>query len=207
MRRREPVPTRATSEPCYDGDQDAAQPASWPPHRASLGTDRALAPTRCRFDAMIGRLTSLAEQLPPTDQQTIGQLFRRIINGLNGLVDRQVQLVKQEIKEDIWAAIMAGKTLGIGIGIAAVGALILLNMVLMMLVLGLNWIGNWLWPGPGNFLGWLVVIVLIAVVFYLAYRFVMRGIREIKISPLDSTRETLSEDISWAKQLLTPNGK
>jgi uncharacterized BrkB/YihY/UPF0761 family membrane protein len=156
---------------------------------------------------MIWRLTSLAEQLPPTDQQTIGQLLRRVINGLNSLVDRQIQIVKQEIKEDIWAAIMASKTLLIGAGVGIVGALILLNVVMMALVLGLNWIGNWLWPGPGNFLGWLVAIILIAVVFFLAYRFVMRGIKEVQISPLDSTRETLSEDISWAKQLLTPNGK
>jgi len=152
-------------------------------------------------------MTGLAEQLPPTDEQTIGQLLRRIVNGVNGIVDRHVQMVKQEIKEDLLAALMAGKTLGIGIGIAAVGALILLNVVVMMLVLGLNWIGNWLWPGPGNFLGWLVAIILIAAIFYFAYRVVMRGIREVKISPLDDTRETLSEDISWAKQLLTPNGK
>src|SRR5918911_1349857 len=137
---------------------------------------------------MIGRLTGLAEQLPPTDQQTIGQLLRRIINGLNGIVDRQVQLVKQEIKEDIFAALGAAKTLGIGIGIAAVGGLFLFNVLVLMLVLGLNWIGNWLWPGPGNFLGWLVAIVIIAVIFFLAYRFVMRGIQEGKISPLDSTR-------------------
>lgn len=156
---------------------------------------------------MFGRSTGLAEQLPPTDQQTIGQLLRRIINGVNSLVDRQVQIVKQEIKEDIWQAIKAAKTLGIGIGIAAVGGLILLNVMMMVLVLGLNWIGNWLLPGPGNFLGWLVAFILIGVVFFLAYRFVMRGIQEVKISPLNSTRETLSEDISWAKQLLTPNGK
>jgi hypothetical protein len=156
---------------------------------------------------LIGRLTGLAEQLPPTDQQSIGQLLRRVINGLNGLIDRQVQLVKQEIKEDIFAALMASKTLGIGIGIAVVGALILLNVSVMILVLGLNWIGNWLWPGPGNFLGWIVAFILLGVIFFLAYRVVMRGIREIQISPLDSTRRTLSEDISWAKQLLTPNGK
>jgi hypothetical protein len=156
---------------------------------------------------MIGRLTGLAEQLPPTDQQTIGQLLRRIINGLNGIVDRHVQLVKQEIKEDLIAELMAAKTLGIGIGFAVVGALILLNVLVMMLVLGLNWIGDWIWPGPGAFLGWIIAIVLIAAIFFMAYRVVMRGIREVKISPLDATRETLSEDISWAKQLLTPNGK
>ena len=65
----------------------------------------------------LGRSTSLAEQLPPTDRQTIAKLVRRIINGLNGLVDRQVQLVKQELKEDLLAALGAGKTSGSASGL------------------------------------------------------------------------------------------
>jgi len=147
----------------------------------------------------------LAEQLPPTDQQTIAQLLRRIINGLNSLVDRQVQLVKQEIKGDLLAYLLAGKTLGIGAGVGVVGALMLLNVLVLVIVLGLNEIGNWLWPGPGKFLGWLVMLILLTVLFYLAYRFVQRGLREVQISPLARTRETMSEDVSWAKQLLTRN--
>lgn len=149
----------------------------------------------------------MAAQLPPTGQQTTGQLFRRIVNGLNGLVDRQVQLVKQELVEDLYVALGAGKHLGIGLAIAVVGALILLNVLLMMLVLGLNELGGWFIPYVGKFLGWFVVIILIAAIFYAAYRFVKRGIREIKMSPMDDTRTTLREDITWARQLLTRDGK
>lgn len=149
----------------------------------------------------------MAAQLPPTGQQTTGQLFRRIVNGLNGLVDRQVQLVKQEIVEDIYAAIGAGKHLGIGLAIAVVGALILLNVIIMMIVLGLNELGSWFIPYVGRFLGWIVVLLLIAAVFFVAYRFVRRGIQEIKIDPLDQTRRSLQEDITWARQLLTRDGK
>jgi pilus assembly protein TadC len=155
----------------------------------------------------IGRSTSLAEQLPPTDQQTIAQLLRRIINGLNGLVDRQVQLVKQELKEDLWAALGAAKTLGIGAGIAAAGGLVLLNVLVLIIILGLNEIGGWLLGTPGKFLGWVVMLLLLVATFFLAYRFVMRGIKEIQISPLDDTRETVREDIDWVRQLLTRNGK
>ncbi len=68
----------------------------------------------------------MAQQLPPTERQSIGQLLRRIINGFNGVVDRQVQLVKQEIMENLLEGLQAGKTLAIGAGIAIVGALILL---------------------------------------------------------------------------------
>jgi uncharacterized BrkB/YihY/UPF0761 family membrane protein len=147
----------------------------------------------------------VAAQLPPTDRQTTTQLFRRIVNGLNGLVDRHVQLIKQELKEELFTAIGAGKWLGIGVGVAIVGALVLLNVLIMMLVLGLNEIGSWFIPYIGKFLGWIVVIILIVVVFFLAYKYVRRGIREIRISPLEDTRETLREDIEWARQLLTRN--
>jgi len=147
----------------------------------------------------------VAAQLPPTDRQTTNQVFRRIVNGLNGLVDRHVQLIKQELKEEIFTAVGAGKWLGIGVGVGAVGALVLLNVLVMMLVLGLNELGSWFIPYVGQFLGWIVILILIAVVFFMAYRFVRRGIREIRISPLEETRATLQEDITWARQLLTRN--
>lgn len=119
------------------------------------------------------------------------------------MVDRHVQLVKQELKEELFMAIGAGKWLGIGAGVAIVGALVLMNVLIMMLVLGLNEIGDWFIPYVGKFLGWIVILILITIVFLLAYRFIRRGLREIRISPLDETRHTLQEDIQWAKQLLT----
>src|SRR6478672_13163304 len=152
-------------------------------------------------------MTRVAAQLPPTDRQTTTQLFRRIVNGLNGLVDRHVQLVKQELKEELITAIGAGKWLGIGAGVAVVGALVLLNVLIMMLVLGLNELGSWFIPYVGKFLGWIVVLILLGVMFFLAYKFVRRGIREIRFSPLKESRETLREDIEWARQLLTRNGR
>jgi uncharacterized membrane protein YqjE len=150
-------------------------------------------------------LTRVAAQLPPTDRQSTTQLFRRIVNGLNGMVDRHVQLVKQELKDELWMALGAGKTLGVAVGFAVVGALILLNVLIMMLVLGLNELGSWFIPYVGKFLGWIVALILISAIFFVAYRLVRRGIREIRISPLEGTRETLQEDIEWARQLLTRN--
>jgi uncharacterized membrane protein YqjE len=149
----------------------------------------------------------VAAQLPPTARQSTTQLFRRVVNGLNGLVDRHVQLVKQELKEELFNVLRAAKTLGIGAAIAVVGALILLNVVVMMLVLGLNELGSWFIPYVGKFLGWFVALILIGVIFFVAYKLVMRGIQEVKMSPLEGTRATVQEDIEWAQQLLTRNGK
>ena len=82
-----------------------------------------------------------------------------------------------------------------------------LNVLIMMLVLGLNELGSWFIPYVGRFLGWIVVLILIGAIFFFAYKFVMRGIREVKISPLEDTRDAVREDIEWARQLLTRNGK
>ena len=150
-------------------------------------------------------MTRVAAQLPATDRQSTNQLFRRVVNGLNGLVDRHVQLVKQELKEELLTLLAAGKTLGIGAAIAVVGALVLLNVVVMMVVLGLNEIGSWFIPYVGKFLGWIVILIVIGVTFYVAYRLAIRGVREVQISPLEGTREALREDIEWARQLLTRN--
>jgi hypothetical protein len=152
-------------------------------------------------------MTRVAQQLPPTERQSTTQLFRRIVNGVNGLVDRHVQLVKQEIKEDILHELRAGKTLGIGVGIGVVGGLVLFNVLIMMIVLGLNELGGWFIPYVGKFLGWIVILILIGAAFFFAYRFVMRAIREAKIAPLNDTREAVREDITWVQQLLTRNGR
>ena len=147
----------------------------------------------------------MAAQLPSTDRQSTTQLFRRVVHGLNGLVDRHVQLVKQELKEELLTLLGASKTLGIGAGIGIVGALILLNVVVMMLVLGLNEVGSWFIPYVGKFLGWFVVVIAIVAIFIVAYKLVLRGVEEAKISPLEGTRAAVSEDVTWVRQLLTRN--
>ena len=141
----------------------------------------------------------MAEQLPSTPNQTIGQLLRRVVNGVNGLVDRQIQMAKQEAKEDVLQVLGAAKTLAIGAGIAVLGALILLNVVTLAIVLSLNMIWPWL--------GWIVIVLIIAGVFFAAYTFVKRGIREVRVTPVQRTRRTLREDIKWARHLLTRSAR
>jgi len=149
----------------------------------------------------------VTEQLPPTSQQSVGQLFRRIVNGLNDLVDRQIELAKQEAKEDVLDALRASKTLAIGVGIALAGVLILLDMLTMTIVLSLNVLGARFIPIVGPWLGWLVVLVLLVALFLAALGVIKRGLRDIRVSPIDRTRQTLKEDAEWAQRLLTRNGK
>jgi hypothetical protein len=162
-------------------------------------------PLRKRNRAMSRRYTRVAELLPPTEEQSIAQLFRRIVNGLNGLIDRQIQLAKQEAKENLFEVLGASKTLAIGAGIGVVGALFLLNLFTLALVLGLNEVSGWL--GVGKWLGWVVGFLLLVALFAVTYIVVRRGLREVRVSPLSRTRQTLMEDADWAGHLLTPSGK
>ncbi len=147
----------------------------------------------------------MADTLPPTEQQSIAQLVRRVINGLNGVVDRQIEMAKQELKENLFELLGASKTLAIGAGIGLVGALLLLNVVVLVIVLGLNEISGWL--GVGKWLGWLVMLLILVGVFVGTYLLVKRGLREVQISPLGRTRDTLRENADWAQRLLTRNGR
>jgi uncharacterized membrane protein YqjE len=143
--------------------------------------------------------------LPPTEQQSTAQLLRRVVNGLNGIIDRQIEMAKLEVKENLFELFGASKTLGIGAGIGIVGALMLLNVLVLVIVLGLNEISAW-WLG-GPWLGWVVMLLILIGVFVATYLIVKRGLREVQVSPLGRTRETLRENTDWAQHLLTRNGR
>jgi uncharacterized membrane protein len=147
----------------------------------------------------------VAQTLPPTEQQSIAQLLRRVINGLNGIIDRQIEMAKQELKENLYELLGASKTLAIGAAIGVVGALILLDALVLAIVLGLNQISAW-WLG-GPWLGWVVIVLIIIGGFLAAYFVVRRGLREVQVSPLGRTRETFRENADWAQHQLTRNGR
>ncbi|MFN8521905.1 MAG: phage holin family protein [Chloroflexota bacterium] len=149
----------------------------------------------------------MVEPLAPVEEQSIGQLLRRIVTGLNELVDRQIELVKREARENVVDVLKASKTLAIGAGLGLLAALLLLNLLAMTIVLGFNEIGARWVPIIGPWLGWILLIIIIAVLGFVTYRLIVRGIEEVQISPVGRTRQTLGEDIEWAQRLLTRNGR
>ena len=67
------------------------------------------------------------EQLPPTERQSVTDLVRRIINGLHDTIERQIELAKQELEENL---IQVGKASALLI----VGAVLLFLTVIFLLV-------------------------------------------------------------------------
>jgi uncharacterized membrane protein YqjE len=136
-----------------------------------------------------------AEQLPPTEQQTIADLIRRLVNDLQDLIDRQIELAKQELRENLIQLAKAS-------GLLAAGALLLFLAVLFLLItiiLGVEAI----WQGRG----WIAALTITLLLGIVGAGLALRGKDRVKIDPVSRTRETLKEDFEWVQRLRTRNGK
>ncbi len=155
-----------------------------------------------------GRIPPGGASTSRVTEATLAELIGRIVNDLSDLVDKQIELAKQEIREDVGEVAGAARTLAIGAAILAGVGLLLLIWAWTAFIWFFNWLGSLLWSPYGGVLGWLLGLLLPALVALLAYqRFVRRGFRAIRITPLERTRATLKEDLEWVRRLRTPSAR
>jgi uncharacterized membrane protein YqjE len=127
-------------------------------------------------------------------QESTGELVRRAVRDVQDLIDRQVELVKLELREDVQHVMGAGKTLGVGLGLLLVAGICFFHL----LFLGIDTLfPRW---------GWLAALICTLVFALVGYVLTKRGREQVKLQPLSRTRETLKEDAVWIKHPLTPNG-
>ena len=128
-------------------------------------------------------LNTTATDNPPS----LAQLVSGIADDAQRLIQQQYQMLRSEVKEDMRRTKAAVQYLGVGAGLAVVGALFLL----ISLPLLLNWAFNW--PAWG---GWALMGGVLAVVGGVA---LYAGKRIFdKNNPLpDKTLNALEENISW----------
>lgn len=140
----------------------------------------------------------------PVDAATTPELIGRLVNDLSDLADRQIELAKQEIREEIGEAIGAAKTLAIGAGIGLITSLLLLIWAWTGFIWFFNWVGAFFNFGG---LGWVLSLIVMAVLGLLAWlKFVKPGFTRAKgIRPMRRTIATLKEDLQWVQDLRTPS--
>jgi hypothetical protein len=152
----------------------------------------------------------------PLPQATLPELIGRLINDVSDLADRQIDLARQEISEARDEGISAVTRIAMGAGIAVVAALLVLIWTWTAFIWFFNWLFGYIaFPTPLGtqslaWFGWLLGLLVPAIAAWLAYaRFIRKGISGAMAiwPPLPRTRETLKEDLEWARRLRTPNAR
>ena len=137
----------------------------------------------------------LATTNPELKSAQTADLVRRLIDNVQTLLDKQIELAKQELREDLRQLLGAAKSLGIGAALLLLAGICFFNFLFLAID---TLLPRWGWVAA------LVVTLLFAIVGGLLAN---KGKDQVKVQPLARTRETLKEDAEWAKHRLTPNGK
>jgi Putative Actinobacterial Holin-X, holin superfamily III len=135
---------------------------------------------------------------PPSQAEpSLAQLLTGIVNDAKELMRQELALAKHEIREDLRKTKAAMLSLGLGIGVAAIGGLLLILMLVHLLhtLAGLP-----LWACYG-IVGGLFIIVG-GVLLLIAKQTIAR----IDVVP-PQTVETMKENVQWIKEGATPDGK
>jgi len=125
-----------------------------------------------------------------TNDTTVSDLISGLVNDAQLLVRREIDLAKREVTIEVDKVKQGAVSLGIGAGLAVIGALLLGHM-LVYLVQTLTGLSLWV--------SYLIVGALFAIGGGLL---LMQGIKRMKnVDPLPrETIESVKEDIQWIKE-------
>jgi uncharacterized membrane protein YqjE len=123
---------------------------------------------------------------PKRPEMSLGELFGELTDELATLFRKEVQLARTEATEE---AGRMGRVAGM-FGTAAIAALLCLSMLSM----GLAW---WLDEAMHRALAFAIVGVMWAVVAAVLVARARRTAKDIEVLPV--TKQTLKEDVEWAK--------
>ena len=125
-----------------------------------------------------------------TSDASVSQLISGLVNDAQQLVHREIDLAKREVAIEVNKVKQGAVALGIGAGLAVIGAL-LLGQMLVYLVQSLTGLSLWV--------SYLIIGGLIAIGGVLG---LMQGIKRMKeVDPVPrETIESVKEDIQWIKE-------
>jgi uncharacterized membrane protein YqjE len=125
----------------------------------------------------------------PLSETPTQELVARLVRHSKLLVQAEVKLAKAELLEDVKREVHMVE----GLGVAAICALVTVNLLLVALVLGLS-LDTFVMPG------WAAALTVAAVVLVIGTVAGLIGWAMRVKEPLAKTRKTLKEDVQWAKE-------
>jgi uncharacterized membrane protein YqjE len=132
-------------------------------------------------------------RLSETESDSVGQIVKGIVQDVETLAQQHITLFKKDIQEDLRKLKEGAFSLGIGLAVCLIGAL-LLGIAVSELILKL-------FPDP-NVWRWAAYAITGILVTGSGVFMLYMGGREVKeATPVaEKTMETLEEDVKWLKQ-------
>jgi hypothetical protein len=130
-----------------------------------------------------------------TSEPTLTQLLTGLMNDVKELLRQELALAKHEVRQELRETLLVVVFLGIGVGIAAIGGLLLILM-LVHLLHALTALPLWACYG---IVGGLFAVV--GVVLLVIGKHKMAGIHMVP----QETVETMKENAQWIKDKVTAN--
>jgi hypothetical protein len=121
----------------------------------------------------------------PAHELSTSQLVVETTREALTLIKSEIELAKAELKADVASEVAAAK----GLGVATVGALAVVNLLLVAAALGLGTVMP----------AWAAALLVASVVAVVAAVAGALGWRHVK-APLARTRKSLEEDARWVKE-------
>lgn len=125
--------------------------------------------------------------------ESTGELIRRLSHNVSEIVNREVTLVKEEARADV-------RQIGVSASMLVVGGLSLYTALVALVVAAVLAIAPTLTPIT-------VALVITAIFAALGAILALIGWSRVKVQPLEKTRESLKEDVEWAKNQTISRGK
>jgi hypothetical protein len=131
-----------------------------------------------------------------TSEPSLTELLTGLVNDATALLRQEVALAKHEVRVELRDIMRAVMSLGIGVGLAAIGGWLLILM-LVHLLHALTALPLWACYG--------IVGGLFAVVGGVLLVLGKQKMARLHVVP-QHTVETMRENVQWIKQQVTPNG-
>jgi tetrahydromethanopterin S-methyltransferase subunit C len=126
--------------------------------------------------------------LPGKDERSVAELTKELLRDISELVRRELDLAKAELTEKV-------RTLGLGIGLAAAGAVLLLVTLGALTATAIIALATAMDTWLAALIVTIVVGVLGTIVLFLGVKVLRRGVPPVP----DQTVESVKEDIAWVK--------
>ena len=115
-----------------------------------------------------------------------GALVRQIVSQAELLAKKEIELAKTELRADLRLEARVAQ----GLGIAAVAALVAVNLLLFTAALALSLVMP----------GWAAGLIVSGVMLMVALLFALASWRRRLRDPMAHTRRTLSDGVKWTKE-------